>query len=551
MWNVGHPLRTDPRGANVPGRADGGPIIRFVLLGGWLMVLLTSAPRAGAEMAVWAKASLSHDRAYVQETVLYTVHVYSAGNLRRIEVIRPRSDRVAIEQLDGPHTRIETIRGQAYILNEFRYALTPLASGTIAVNPTQLTVVPRAEDPPWRLGIRPLGPGRPMSEDPLQEPLDLHTGPVYLVVLPPFRDVKPWLPLRSLAITSQWSETAVERAGEPLRLTLTLTAAGTAGARIPSLAPLLRPADFNVYRGEVRTAWSIDENGGEFVGRRSEAYTLIPLREGRLTVPVLRVRWWDAVRNRRATSEVPAQTVVVGMGASALPVKDTQPVARQRRPTHLSLGPILFYYFLPLGGGLLLALLIGWRVSGARADASRLRRFWGRGAMARWLGGAWQTAPGAPSGGAMGNGPAYFQRGCRGIQRQETAGGRRRMRSWCSSSVLPLGISVNWLRWRVASQTDPIEINRLLRRFAAEHLGMDANASLWAIAERLAAEPLRLDGRSLARLFQRLDDGLYGRREIRLDRWKRDLRRCLRPSLLGRAARPRDRHQRGLPVLNP
>lgn len=508
-------------------------------------VLLALAALAHAEMAVWAEAALSHDRAYVQETLLYTVGIFSAGNLRRVTLTPPQHPGVTLEKLDGPRTRAEEVGGKHYILSEFRYALTPLVAGSLTLGPAAIRVEPRAEasDP----GVAPRGalvmPPGLVSKGGDEKPFNITTEGVYLVVFPPFREAHPWLPLRSLTLTAHWSATQVPQAGEPVRLTLEITAAGSIGSRLPSLEPHLRPADISVYPVAVDTDWAIGGQGDELRGRRIESYTLVPRREGMLSVPALRVPWWDAVGNQRAVAEVPAQTLRVGAAQGQADALEAQPMPADA-VARVSWRRVLRHVVLPVAGSLALALFAGWWIMTQRAVAASRRRglrLPREGSLKTGLSrvtrnGVWPVPEKRSVSGQPAGDTARLSSGGRRGRRMHPA--RRRIALW-------------WLRVRVFWARDLSAIDRLLRGYAAVHLGMSANVPLRRIAQGLAEPPLCLDDKRLVGLFHRLEAAIYGRRRLALASWKHDLARCLACAGADCGGRRGQAPGSGLPALNP
>ncbi len=492
----------------------------MVRVGCSAVILLALVWPAAAEMAVWGEAALSHDRAYVQETLIYTVRIYSSGNLRRVAIKPPQHPGIAMERLDGPRTDVEELSGKRYVRSVFRYALTPLVSGSLTLGSAQIAVEPHADhDTGANLAGALVVPGRASTEG---KPLELTTEPLYLVVLPPFRDVLPWLPLRSLELKARWSVTHVPRAGEPVHLTLDITAAGTLGSRLPSLASYLRPDDLSVYPGEVKTGWGMAEEGDELIGQRTEVYTLVPTREGELIVPALRVSWWDAVSNRRAVAELPAQTLRVGAADAQRETAGPEAMDTAEQIPRLSWRRVWLHVVLPVGGGLVFALMAGWWIVNERSGA----RLGGRApSVARH--GPLETVSqprlqATPKGRRTPPGevlPGHPIPGTR-VAPSQTVRCRQ-------TNSLRLRVALLWLRWRVVWQGDTGRLDRLLRRFAAAHLGLPANAPLKRVAEGLGASPLGLDSRVLVALFECLDGARYGRQAIALARWKRDLSRSL------------------------
>jgi hypothetical protein len=158
-------------------------------------------------------------------------------------------------------------------------------------------------------------------------PFAIQSKPVTLDVRKPAAAMDPWLPLTALTLADEWDDAQKPRVGEPLTRKLTLSAVGTTGAVLPDLENRIAAgADFRIYADKADTGGS-PRADGKISGWRQQSFTLIPQKEGRLTLPEIRVPWWDVANNRIAYATVPAKTIDVAPGEPGL-----QPPAAQTSP---------------------------------------------------------------------------------------------------------------------------------------------------------------------------------------------------------------------------
>ena len=108
----------------------------------------------------------------------------------------------------------------------------------------------------------------------------------------------------------QWSEDPPElQVGEPLTRTVIVQAAGLRGDQLPEIE-VGTPDGVRVYPDQptIRTASDAD-----FIyGSREQRFALVPLREGEVTLPEIRVRWWDTMADAPADTLIPARTLRAG-----------------------------------------------------------------------------------------------------------------------------------------------------------------------------------------------------------------------------------------------
>jgi len=511
---------------------------------GWLAGLLLLLPATGlAKDRIWAKAELTKDQPYVQEAVVYRVRVYSKGNLRSIQLSPPSGTGASLEELEGPVTSTTTIRGRRYIVNEFRYVLTPMQAGPLEIGPARLTVTTTAESRPTYGRMNPWQQSAPRNGS---RTVEVSTKSVRLNAQPPVKGVQPWLPLEYLEVESHWAENQQAAVGQPLTLTVTIKARGAKGSQLPSVASLLETPDFKVYPERPQTDWKFGSDGRALWGRRVETFTLVPTREGNLTFASIPVRWWDVLAHRDALAKTPGRVIAVGsaVGADGGGSPGGTSYLSRVLDEHVVLN-----YALPLGGGLLAAFGVGLWIGLGSPGARRMGR----------LGGASSQGQGLrEAAAAAGRGltsvtyrviPARLGQGLAVVGRRGRALSQGLLGR--AIGVLPARAKTWWCVRCVGQERDAAALCQVLRRFACDHLSMKANAPLPSIAERIAEERPQADAAPLHDLFRELDDAAYGGQRIELRRWKRGFRRRFRRIFRSPHREDLDGHDMGLPKLNP
>jgi hypothetical protein len=506
------------------------------LLIGFAGVASAAAQGSGT---LWAEASVSKEAPSVQESVVYTVRVYSPGNLQTVELTPPVPSGASLEELERGTATTRVIRGRGYVVNEYHYLLTVLAPGSLEVPAARLNVQAGA-DP--RMGGAPAWGNRRTA---------LATNPVRLSVraLP----AGAALPLRLLDVQAHWGQAGAQGVGEPLTLTVVTKGLGVTGSRLPSVAPQLRGEGFKVYpeRPQVDWKWGTGGSGGEVWGRRVETFTVVPTREGMLDFPPVEVAWWDVQGNREAHARVPGRTIPVGSDALARAAAGggaAAPSFMRRLLTREA----LVNFVLPVGGGLALAFLLGWwlgvgglpRLEPASEGADRT------------------AARGAPAVGS----PARalwraFSEYLAGLGRRMPT---ERIRAlWAPvqpalasvsqvlAGLVPLRLKAWWCVRCAVRETHPEGLCRVVRRFACQHLQMSPNAPLATIVDRIRQERPGAAQTDLERVLRDLEDAAYAGRALDLRSWKREFRRRFRRAFAAREKARSERPRRGLPELNP
>lgn len=513
---------------------------------GWLGAVLLAPSLAWAQGTLWAEASVSQDSPRVQESVVYRVRVFSPTNLQSVELTPPTPAGAAVEELERGVASTQTVRGRPYIVNEYQYVLTPIVAGRLEVGPARLTVRASGERP--AMGVPGWG-GQPTT------PTTLTTGPVQLTVLPLPADAP--IPLRFLDLKAHWSQDGAAGIGDPLTLTVVIKGLGAVGSRLPSVAPLLRSADFKVYPDRPQVDWKWGGGGSELWGRRVETFTVVPTREGALTFPALDLAWWDVTTNKEAHARVADKIIPVGAGASA--AQDAGTGAAPHFMKRLASEQALLQFVLPVLGGLSLAFLTGWWIGTGRvpllrdsvtppAPGSEVGE---PSSVAQPPQSVWLPReprfrlPAVPerlrrllAGEAVRRGLDSARRGARRVAAAATA-------------VVPMRVKAWWCVRCAVRESQPEGLCRVLRRFACRYLSMSPNAPLASIAERVRVPRSGTAPGELHQVLRDLDRASYAGRALDLRAWKREFRRRFRRAVNAATRARRERPRRGLPELNP
>ncbi len=509
---------------------------------GWLVAVLLAPSMAWAQGSLWAEASVSQDSPRVQESVVYTLRVFSPTNLQSVELTPPAPAGAAVEELDRGTASTQTVRGRPYVVNEYHYVLTPIVAGRLEVGPARLTVRSAGDRP--ALGVPSWGP-QPGA------PTTLATQSLQLTVLP----LPPGapIPLRFLDLKAHWSQDGVGGVGEPLTLTVVTKGLGTVGSRLPSVAPLLRSTDFKVYPDRPQVDWKWGGGGSELWGRRIETFTVVPTREGALTFPALDLAWWDVTANREAHARVAEKVIPVGEGAVAAPSEGGAHFMRR-----LLSEQAVLQFVLPVVGGLSLAFLMGWWIGTGRAP---LLRDAGHPFPSPEAGEP-VPLPESPQATAVAREPRFrwpalpepvrrflagetLRRGLEGARR-----GTRRAADAVAGAV-PMRLKAWWCVRCAVREEQPEGLCRVLRRFACRHLSLSPNAPLASIADRVRGPRGGAAAGGLHQVLRDLDRATYAGRALDLRAWKREFRRRFRRAVTAATRARRERPRRGLPELNP
>jgi hypothetical protein len=273
---------------------------------------------------VFVRVETDVETPYVQQPVGYRVKMYYRQPMQRALLSEPRAEGASIER-DGDDRRgAELVDGEPYQVIERRFLIVPQRSGTLTIEGPRLeAIMPAAgaadRDPfgdldAWFGGggfpglTGPASPGRRVIERVPDLALEVRPQPP--------ASTSPWLPAKSLELADEWESPSPRfEVGEPVTRILAIMAVGLTSAQLPSLQ-IETPEGVQMYAGEERTE-DLQGSAGP-IALRSIEVTLVPTRAGPVTLPEIRLPWWDTVADMARLAIVPSRTIeVVGLQADA------------------------------------------------------------------------------------------------------------------------------------------------------------------------------------------------------------------------------------------
>lgn len=481
------------------------------------------------------EVNLHETQAYVQQPVLVQLDVVSFGNLATASPELAGFDSILLEEVSGPTTSVRSSGRDRQIVNSYVLAMTPLRAGSLEVGPFEVSGT--------------LAGGVPFSAE-----ASTHSR---LEVRPVVASVRPWLPLRALQLTRELDESAALAEGQPTTLTLRMQATGGTGAQLPDLEPMLQSNDFRAYREQTIIDTRLSADGTVLEGIRTEIYTLVPYSGGRLQLPELRINWWNLETARRESSSVPIKNVSVagesgpfGFGRGSGWLGDR---GGSRTKSEVgSKGEGWSWFWIPVGS--IMLLLIGYwagvwyrikRPGSSNADERAARdRTISRAPLSQRMAGT-----GTRLGSRLGAG---LRTGLRRLDPRAAAATIWRGLQTGLRKLMPASMRVYHCAIEAERASSASEWVLRFKSSACQSLRTPNREPLPHLADRILRLRPGADGARVRRLIQELDDALYNGAKLDMRRWKRELRRALRPGWGAFRGLIGDRLQRArLPALNP
>jgi len=308
------------------------------------VVPASQAARVGEAPAARLEAELDRDSVYVQGQAVYTLRILLRPQVQNASLEDPKAEDVQFERL-GEDQVSEILRdGQRYQVIERRYAILPQRSGPIEIQaPLLSAAVPESRQRGGQAPGSPFaspfaqgqGPFEPFfGRDPFAEmgsifqrtrPIQVRGPTLTLNVQPqPAAASSPWLPAESIQLAETWTpDPSKARVGEPLSRTIAITAQGVNAAQLPDLSTRV-PDSIKLYPDKPRSETRAE--GNALISIKEIKQALVPAVAGTVTLPEIRLAWWDTREDTEKVAVLPERTLEVlpAVGSAADRQHETQ-----------------------------------------------------------------------------------------------------------------------------------------------------------------------------------------------------------------------------------
>lgn len=323
-----------------------------------------SAPAAAnGTAAAFLETEVDDPTPYVQQSVGVVVRLFYAAQLLSGELVLDTPAGASLQRVGEDRTLVREVNGRRYNVVERRFLLIPERSGALVLPAAQFNGRSAGGFFNDMFG----GDGRLRAAS-AERTLQVQAQPASAP--------QPWLPLHGLRLRYTAAPTT-GRAGEAATIVVEAVAEGATKAQFPELpVPDVGPGA-QVFAEPPQ----FDEtfNGSTPHLKATRRFAIVPRQPGSLTVPGLRMAWWDVAAGQPRNASLPdlQLDIAAGVGGNAappLPVDTTSalPGEPAAASTDLQLAPAQSaprpWGWIALSAGLavlwLLTLVWGWRRRG-------------------------------------------------------------------------------------------------------------------------------------------------------------------------------------------
>ena len=265
--------------------------------------------RSIAEDDLFVTLEVDKTEAKVYEPIVATFNFYNAVQIwGQSSYERPRFKGFWVEELpyNGGDTQKTTrIRsnGKSYILTSVQYALIPISSGEIEIDPAQISV----------------------SLDPMSGRKNLATEPVTVNVLPHSKEETPdsFLGMVGKYIVTLETDPPPSKtsAGHSVLLreneSVTLKVEISGEGYLKPVPPPIRPVIDGLEVFDPKVSDSLDKSTGRLISTRTIEIPMIAKSEGVKTIPPMEFSWFDPTKKEYVTKKTSPIMVAVAKASSA------------------------------------------------------------------------------------------------------------------------------------------------------------------------------------------------------------------------------------------
>ncbi len=274
-------------------------------------------PQEQAKRPVFVESQIDKANPYVQEQVILTVRLFHNVPIHNGSLTQPEINNAVVEKIgDDIKGRMEK-NGQLYDVIERRYAIFPQKSGQIEIPAIHFEgAISRARQGQQNSFNRGFF-SDPFSMMQNTQTLRTRSTPININVktIPDSFSGQHWLPAHSLRLQEKWTpDTTNFEVGQAVTRTITLIGEGVTASQLPSLdTPDI--ARISIYPDQSIQENRSNENG--ILGLTQQKLALLPNEEGMVTLPEVRIPWWNTQTNRYEVATLPAKKITITASSKA------------------------------------------------------------------------------------------------------------------------------------------------------------------------------------------------------------------------------------------
>jgi len=284
-----------------------------------LFVKKPSATPAIDGKEIFVKVTITPDnQVYVQQQVLLTVSLFNRVRFTNASLSELEVENAVVERIGDESSFRKLIGQHDYNVIERRYAIYPQKSGKLEIPGIIFTGNIEQQQGGFSLFSR---SGRRVISR--TEAISLEVLPI-----PSSYTGKDWLPAKHITIESDILEDEQSiKAGEALTRRIVVSAVGLIGSQLPAIN-VPSSTGYKSYPDKETISSQLIEN--EIVGTRQDSMAIIPVHSGQITLPEVKIDWWNTDTQQMETTILPAKTLSVAKNKSMPELTQSTPTQQKK-----------------------------------------------------------------------------------------------------------------------------------------------------------------------------------------------------------------------------
>ncbi len=255
--------------------------------------------------------------AFVQEQIIVTARVYQARNIIEGSLSDPSADGLVLQRLGSDQTFTTTLDGRQYNVIERRYAIFAQESGGHTISPLRLVATVRQNS---RSGSN-SGFFTPTQK------VRVASNSLVLSIKPKLANGQSgwWLPAETLSLMADWNEDITQaRVDQPITRNISLSAKAVLSTQLPPMdVPTLEGAKIYPDQPDIQT----QTDGESLITYRTDKWAIIPRSVGPLSIPEIRIEWYDTINKKLQYAILPEQVIEILAAENAATSDNSQKLA--------------------------------------------------------------------------------------------------------------------------------------------------------------------------------------------------------------------------------
>lgn len=265
---------------------------------------LTNLEEINPNSKIKLTARLSEEAVYVQQQIIYSVRIYSSVASRRHNLSPLQVENAIVKKL-GEASEFQLLHeGVRYNVKEEKYVIFPQKSGELNIPP--ITFRTNIVDAQASFGS--------LSR---YRPIELKSQPFTVQVNPkPENAPAPWIPAKNIELSAKWqADSEPFEVGKPATLDFYIKGVALLPEQLPTIE-FPEVDGLKIYRDKPVMQNIINANGVN--SYHLEKLAVIPNAAGEVTIPAIKIPYWNTTTNQEAFAELEPITINVNAQANSV-----------------------------------------------------------------------------------------------------------------------------------------------------------------------------------------------------------------------------------------